>query len=94
MVFVLLMRAGYRLHMVSALDIPFQYLAEQLNSCSSSVSVRPFVRMFLLWWLNWLIERHANLLCLPAWNEEQGQSLPPVEDRAFLPSTHMSTLSG
>ena len=59
-----------------------------------SVSVRPFVRMFLLWWLNWLIERHANLLCLPAWNEEQGQSLPFVEDRAFLPSIHISTLSG
>jgi hypothetical protein len=59
-----------------------------------SVSISWFVRMFHLWWLNWLVERHADLVCLPAWNEEQGQSLPFVEDRAFLPSIHMSTLSG
>jgi hypothetical protein len=67
------MRAGYRLHMVSAPDVPFQYLAEQLNSCSS-FRIRPSVRAYVPPLVAQLAYRTACQPSLPSCLERRARS--------------------
>jgi hypothetical protein len=88
-------RQNGQLHVIVLIQKPCPVSFSAASTVTAfPVAIRMVMLLFFLRRLNWLLEWHTNFLCLLAWNGRQGQSLPFVEDRAFLPSIHMSTLSG